>query len=72
MKRKQTVDKALKGMQKQGIQVDTLLERFEKLCVNPVPLRKGFCCKRLPSPVELLETVGDQPFIVEMEYWKTK
>ena len=72
MQRKQTVDKALRDMKLPNNQVDALLERFEKLGVNPTPLRKGFCCKRLPSPIELLETVDDHPLTVEMEYWKTK
>ena len=72
MQRKQTVDKALRDMKLPDDQAYALLERFEKLGANPVPLRKGFCCKRLPSPIELLETVDNQLLTVEMEYWKTK
>lgn len=72
MQRKQTVDKALRDLGRQGIRTDELLAKFEKIGVNPVPLRKGFCCKRLPSPIELLETVGSKPLTVEIEYWKIK
>ena len=72
MRRMQTIDAAFRSMEKQGIQTDGLLRKFDKLGINPIPLRKGYAAKRMPRLLEILQTVGDQPVVVDLhcEKWK--
>lgn len=58
LQRTQSVDKALEKMSKDGYSTDGLLDRFDALGVSPIPLRKNFCAKELPGPVELLRSVS--------------
>ena len=72
MRRKQTIDKAFQSMEKQQIKTAGLLKRFSKLGISPIPLRKGYAAERMPSLPEILQTVGDQPVVVDLhcEKWK--
>lgn len=70
LQRMQSVDKALRKMQKAGFDVSGVLERFEKLCISPIPLRKNFCAKRLPGPMELLRRISDGA--ISVDYIKVK
>ena len=70
LQRIQSVDKALDKMQKAGFDTDGLLDRFAKLGVSPIPLRKNFCAQSLPGPVELLRRISDGKMSVE--YTKVK
>lgn len=70
LQRIQSVDKALTKMQKAGFDTSGVLDRFEKLRVSPIPLRKNFCARRLPSPVELLRSISSGE--VPVEYVKVK
>ncbi len=70
LQRKQSVDKALQQMQKDGYNTSDLLDKFEKLGISPIPLWKNFCAKELPGPVELLRAVSDGE--VAVEYLKVK
>lgn len=72
MLRKQTIDAALHGMARQGVPTERLLGKFEKLGINPVPLRQGYAASRMPSLTEILRTVGEKPMTVEFCYWKWK
>ncbi len=72
MRRKQTIDAAFRTMEKQGIQTDGLLRKFDKLGINPIPLRKGYAAKRMPSLTKILQTVGDKPFVVDLHFEKWK
>ena len=72
MLRKQTIDAALHGMARQGVPTERLLGKFEKLSINPVPLRQGYAASRMPSLTEILRTVGEKPMTVEFCYWKWK
>lgn len=65
LQRMQSVDKALKKMAKAGYSTDGLLDRFDALGVSPIPLRKNFCAKELPGPVELLQAVSSEAVTVE-------
>ena len=65
LQRTQSVDKALKKMERAGYSTDSLLDRFDKLGISPIPLRKNFCSKELPSMVELLRAVSSQEIILE-------
>ena len=70
LQRVQSVDKALETMKKQGYDTDTLLDKFGKLGISPIPLWKNFCARRLPGPVELLKSVSGGA--VTVEYIKVK
>lgn len=70
LQRAQSVDKALQKMEEQGYSTADLLDKFAKLGISPIPLRKNFCAESLPGPVELLKRIsaGD----VAIEYVKAK
>lgn len=72
MRRMQTIDAAFRSMEKQGIQTDGLLRKFDKLGISPIPLRKGYAAKRMPSLTKILRTVGDKPFVVDLHFEKWK
>ena len=65
LQRAQSVDKALEKMAKVGYSTDGLLGRFDALGISPVPLRRNFCAKELPGPVELLRAVSSKEVTVE-------
>lgn len=71
MQRKQTLDKAFQYMGKK-YKTSDLLERFQKLGLNPIPLRKGYAAKKLPSLLDILKSVGTKPVQIELKYWKWK
>ena len=70
LQRTQSVDKALQKMEKQGYSTAGLLDKFAKLGISPIPLRKNFCAESLPGPVELLKRIltGN----IAVEYVKVK
>ncbi len=70
LQRIQSVDKALTKMQKAGFDTSGVLDQFEKLGISPIPLRKNFCAKKLPGPVELLKHISDGK--IPVEYIKVK
>lgn len=70
LQRTQSVDKALHKMEKQGYSTAGLLDRFAKLGISPIPLRKNFCAESLPGPVELLRDISEGK--VKVEYVKVK
>lgn len=70
MQRTQLVDKALEKMEKKGVNTSGVLDRFAKLGISPIPLRKKFCAESLPGPVELLRSISDGD--VSVEYVKVK
>lgn len=70
LQRIQSVDKALEKMQRSGFNTSKLLDRFEKLGVSPIPLRKNFCAEKLPGPVELLKHISDGE--IPVDYVKVK
>lgn len=70
LQRTQLVDKALDNMEKKGIDTSGVLDRFAKLGISPIPLRKKFCAESLPGPVELLRSVAEGE--VKVEYVKAK
>ena len=70
LQRTQSVDKALQKMEKQGYDTAGLLDKFAKLKISPIPLRKNFCAESLPGPVELLKRISDGDIAVE--YVKAK
>lgn len=70
IQRIQSADRALQKMEKQGYDTAGLLDRFAKLGVSPIPLRKDFCAGSLPGPVELLQGVAAGEVVVE--YVKVK
>ena len=70
LQRIQSVDRALDKMKKAGFDTSGLLDRFAKLGISPIPLRKKFCAKSLPGPVELLRSVSKGK--VKVEYVKAK
>ena len=72
MQRKQTIDKAVRYMEKNGYKTKSLLKRFQSLGLNPIPLRKGYAAKRMPSLLHILKSVGTQPVKIELAYWKQK
>ncbi len=72
MQRKQTINAAFTCIKNKGKQTDDLLKKFEKLGLNPIPLRKGHAAKRMPSLPEILRTVGRHPVEIELEYWEWK
>lgn len=70
LRRTQLVDKALENMERKGIDTSGVLDRFTKLGISPIPLRKKFCAESLPGPVELLRSISDGK--VKVEYVKAK
>lgn len=72
MQRKQTIDAALRWMEKHNIQTDGLLDKFRKLGINPIPLRQGYAAERMPSLPEILREVGEKPVNVVLSWWKWK
>lgn len=72
MQRKGTIDAALQWMKNQGMKSDDLLKKFEALGISPVPLRKAYAAARIPSLLEILQTVEHHPASVELTYWKWK
>lgn len=72
MQRKQTIDAALRWMEKHGLQTDGLLTKFEKLGISPIPLRQGYAAERMPSLPEILQTIGEKPVKVALSWWKWK
>lgn len=70
MRRKQTIDKAFQSIEKQQIKTVGLLKRFFKLGISPIPLRKGYAAKRMPSLTEILQTVGNAPFVLDLHFEK--
>lgn len=70
LQRMQSVDKALDKMEKAGYDTSDMLERFDKLEISPIPLRKNFCARELPGPVTLLRAVSDGELAVD--YLKIK
>lgn len=70
LQRKQSVDKALKTLEKQSVNTVGLLDAFKHLEINPIPLRQNFGAQSLPSPVTLLRSVSQQDVFVE--YWEIK
>ena len=65
LQRVQSVDKALKNLEKMGYNTTGLLDRFDGLGISPIPLWKNFCAKELPGPVELLRAMSDGELSVE-------
>jgi hypothetical protein len=72
LQRKQSVDKALKELQKRDIITDDLLEHFNKLGISPIPLWSNFCAKQIPRPVELLRSISTGKVPVAYEKVKFK
>lgn len=70
LQRTQLVDKALEKIEKKGIDTSGVLDRFAKLGISPIPLRKKFCAESLPGPVELLQSISEGK--VKVEYVKAK
>ena len=70
LQRTQSVDRALSKMKQQGYDTDGLLDRFVKLGISPIPLRKKFCAERLPGPVDLLKHISDGE--ISVDYVKVK
>ncbi len=67
MRHRQTVDSALQVMEKENIKTDDLLKRFAKLGLNPIPLRKDFKVKSMPSLVHILKTLGDSTVEIDVD-----
>ncbi len=72
MQCKQTIDAALRWMEKHSIQTDGLLDKFRKLGINPIPLRQGYAAERMPSLSKILREVGENPVSVVLSWWKWK
>ena len=72
MRRKQTIDAAFVLMERQGYRTNDLLKKFEKLGINPVPLRQGYAAERMLSLPAILHKIEDCPIKVELSYWKWK
>ncbi len=72
MQRKQSIDAAFRYMENNNKRTDGLQEQFAKLGLNPIPLRVGFSVKYMPSLVEILRCVEDEPVIVELQETKWK
>lgn len=66
MRRRQTIDAALHGMARQGVPTEMLLGKFEKLGINPIPLRQGYASSRMPSLTKILRAVGKDPVCVQL------
>ena len=54
----QSVDKAIEKLERRGMDMAGVLERFSKLGVSPIPLRKNFNGQELPSIRALLNGVA--------------
>lgn len=72
MQRRQTIDAALHGMARRGVPAEDLLGKFEKLGINPIPLRQGYAASRMPGLAEILRTVGKDPVCVQLSEPKWK
>ncbi len=72
MQRKQSLDAAFKQIENSGEKTDDLQEQFAKLGLNPIPLRVGFNVKYMPSLVEVLRCVEDEPVTVILQETKWK
>lgn len=72
MQRKQTIDAALRWMEKHSIQTGELLDKFRKLGINPISLRQGYAAERIPSLPEILREVRDKPVSVVLSWRKWK
>lgn len=72
LQRKQSVDKALKELEKAGVSIGGLLERFTELGISPIPLWQNFCAKQIPGPVELLRNISAGKISVAYEKIKFK
>ncbi len=72
MQRKQSIDAAFKQMENSGEKTEGLQDKFAKLGLNPIPLRVGFRANRMPSLVEILRSVEDEPVVVELQETKWK
>ena len=70
LQRVQTVDRALYKMKASGYDTDSLLDKFERLGISPIPLWQNFCADRLPGPVRLLRSVSGGN--VAVQYHKVK
>lgn len=70
LQRTQLVDKALEKMRKNGVETSGVLDRFAKLGISPIPLRKKFCAESLPGPVKLLKHISDG--VISVDYIKVK
>lgn len=72
MRSRQTIDAALHGMARRGVPAEDLLGKFEKLGINPIPLRQGYAASRMPGLAEILRTVGKDPVCVQLSEPKWK
>ena len=72
MQRKQTIDAALKWMEKQDMRTKDLLEKFGELGINPIPLRKGYAASRMPSLPEIFSTISEEAISIDLTEWKWK
>lgn len=72
MRNRQTIDAALHGMARRGVPAEDLLGKFEKLGINPIPLRQGYAASRMPGLAEILRTVGKDPVCVQLSEPKWK
>ena len=70
LQRKQSVDKAIQVMEKQGMDTTGLLDKFDQLGVSPIPLRVNFCAESIPGPVTLLKNLAKGE--VRVKYVKAK
>ena len=61
LRRGQIMDNVFKRMKKDGWKFDRkeLLDRFQELGINPIPLWENFCAEQLPSPIALLKGISD-------------
>ena len=60
-----SVDNALEKIQGAGFDTSRLLDRFEKLGISPIPLRKNFFTEKLSGPMELLKHISDGAILVD-------
>ena len=60
MQRKQTFENAFQSMNLTDKEGRTLLERFERLGISPVPLREKFCANVLLDLGELLQQIASE------------
>lgn len=72
LQRVQSVDEALKRLERAGYNTAGLLDRFDRLGISPIPLRKNFCAKELPGPVELPRAMSSGELMVEYVRIKQK
>ena len=72
MRSRQTIDAALKWMEKQDMRTKDLLEKFGELGINPIPLRKGYAASRMPSLTEIFSTISEEAISIDFVEWKWK